>query len=55
MKVYVARRHYDYEGFSIIGIFTDHESAQKCCDSDEQWGDSHDVDEHELQESFEGK
>lgn len=64
MKVYVAERHYDYEGFTIIGIFTTKEAAQACCDNDfipvresefpqqkRKRGDSYEVEEHELQES----
>lgn len=64
MKVFVAQRHYDYEGFAIIGIFTTKEAAQACCDNDflprhksefpqeqRKMGDSYDVEEHELQES----
>lgn len=55
MKVYVAKREYDYEGFTIIGIFTTQQEAQECCDND--WninrtsknGDSHDIEEHEIQ------
>lgn len=65
MKLYVAQRHYDYEGFEIIGIFTDRAAAQLCCDSDcnpadkglpLEWqrklGDAHTVEEHELQYSY---
>jgi hypothetical protein len=60
MKVFVAQRNYDYEGFAIIGIFTTKEAAQACCDNDfsprhkkelRKMGDSYDVEEHELQES----
>ena len=64
MKVFVARRHYDYEGFTIIGIFTTEEAAQASCDNDfvpvrkgefpqqkRKQGDSYDVEEHEVQES----
>lgn len=64
MKVFVAQRHYDYEGFTIIGIFTTKEAAQACCDNDfspvrksefpqqkTKLGDSYDVEEHEVQES----
>ena len=56
MKVFVAKREYDYEGFVIIGIFTTKESAEICCKNDFNinrtilLGDSHNVEEHELQE-----
>ena len=35
MKVYVAERVFDYEGFEIIGIFKSYEAAQKTCDADQ--------------------
>ena len=53
MKVYVAERGYDYEGFTILGIFSTREKAQEACDND-KWedgrkrGDSYDIEEFEI-------
>jgi len=53
MKVYVAERHVDYEGFTIIGVFTTKELAENANTSD-TWengrlrGDFHKVAEFEL-------
>lgn len=56
MKVYTAHREYDYEGFEIIGAFTTKEAAEECCKKDidrngRVRGDSHDIEEHELQDT----
>jgi hypothetical protein len=51
MKIYTAQRNYDCEGFDIIGVFTTEKSAQECCRDDAGKGDSHEVEEHELQDT----
>jgi len=33
MKVYTAEKHWDYEGFEILGIFISEREAKKCCDN----------------------
>ena len=53
MKIYVAEREYDYEGFTIIGVFSTKEKAQEACDNDKdkdgiKRGDSHNVEEFEI-------
>lgn len=40
--VYVAECCYDYEGFSIIGIYSTKKKAEKACKKDNN-GDSHEV------------
>jgi hypothetical protein len=63
IKVFVARRNYNYDEFMIIGIFTTKEAAKTCCDNDfypiyksefqqemRKMGYSYDVEEHELKE-----
>lgn len=49
MKVYIAERHYDYEGFTIIGVFTTKKEAKKCCDYDCGCGDEHRVTDYEVE------
>lgn len=34
MKLYVATRHYEYEGFVILGIFSNRDVAQAICEKD---------------------
>jgi hypothetical protein len=61
MKVYVAEREYDYEGFTILGVFSTREAAQAVCDADirppgsyragEPKGDGHAIEEFELDAS----
>ena len=57
MKVYVAERAYNYEGFTILGIFSTREAAQEVCDNDtfstpnlcnRLRGDSYTIEEHEV-------
>jgi hypothetical protein len=36
MKVYVAKRELDYEGFAIIGIYSNYEAAQAACEADRE-------------------
>jgi hypothetical protein len=59
VKLYVAERGYDYEGFTIIGIFSTREAAEAACENDRRpptdryspgvsRGDSHSVEEFEL-------
>lgn len=53
MKLYTAERHYDYEGFVILGIFSARNVAEAACE-DDRWpdgdrrGDSHEVNEFTL-------
>lgn len=53
MKAFVAERNYDYEGFTIIGVFSTRDAAQKACDNDRDEtgrlnGDSHEVEEFDF-------
>lgn len=49
MKVYVAKRGYNREGFMIIGIYTTESAAKKACRMDtNNVGDYHDIEEFEL-------
>ena len=53
MKVYIAERCFDYEGFTIIGVFKTRDAAQKACDNDRDKtgrknGDSHEVEEFDC-------
>jgi hypothetical protein len=32
MKLYVAQRQYDYEGFDILGIFSNKDVAERTCE-----------------------
>ena len=53
MKIYIAERSFDYEGFTIIGVFNTQKAAQKACDNDRDKkgrinGDSHDVECFDL-------
>lgn len=54
MKVFIAQREYDYEGFVVIGVFDSIEEAEKCCEVDkvnnESFGDSWSVDVFDLNE-----
>lgn len=34
MELFIARRHYDYEGFEILGIFSTLELAEEACEND---------------------
>lgn len=47
MKVYIAKRIYDYEGFDIIGVFSTKEKAQEACDK-KKGGDSRCIEEFEI-------
>jgi hypothetical protein len=54
VKLYIAQRNYDHEGFTVIGIFSTFEKADTACKND-KWpddgrmrGDWHDVGEFEL-------
>ena len=51
MKVFTAERHYDYEGFALIGIFSTREAAQAAIEADQKkrkYGDGWEVNEFEL-------
>ena len=53
MKVYIAERNYDFEGFVIVGAFSTREKAEEACDNDKyedgsQRGDYHTVEEFEI-------
>ncbi len=53
MKVYIAEREYDYEGFTILGVFSTKEKAQAACDNDiredgRKNGNSHEIEEFEI-------
>ncbi len=50
MKLFVAKRHIDYEGFDILGIFSNKDLAQATCEKDEveRSGDSYSVEELTL-------
>ena len=53
MKVYIAERGFDYEGFTIIGVFTTKEKAQEACDNDKfddgrKRGNFNDIEEFEI-------
>lgn len=48
MKVYVAERVYDGDGFFIIGVFSTKEKAQAECDADDSACDSYDIEEFEI-------
>lgn len=53
MKVYIAEREYDHEGFTILGAFSTMEKAQEACDNDKykdggKRGDSHNIEEFEI-------
>lgn len=59
MKIYVAERVADHEGFEIIGLFSTRAAAQAACDADVYdprvplWtgkprGDSYEIEEFEL-------
>jgi len=50
MKVYTAHRGYDYEGFTIIGVFSKREDAENCCQKD-KYGDYWEVEGHEVDET----
>jgi len=52
MKVYVAKRNYDYEGFEIIGVYTERDLAEMACKDDSQYGDSHDIEELMIDEYY---
>jgi len=45
IKVYVAERGCDYEGFSIIGIFETRKEAQSACD-EARGGDFYEIEEY---------
>lgn len=53
MKVYIAKRHYDYrKGFTIIGVYETEEAAEKACSADEEGdtvGDSWEVKDFEVE------
>lgn len=61
MKVYVAERVYDYEGFDIIGLFASRVEAQAACDNDyrpdgkKKNGDFYEIEEFDLTLESEGK
>lgn len=58
MKLYVAERHYDYEGFQILGVYSTKSLAESACDKDvrpagdymggQPRGDGHSVEEFTL-------
>jgi hypothetical protein len=50
MKIYTAERHYDYEGFTILGVFSTAEAAKAACEKDKDRGDDHEVNEYTLDE-----
>lgn len=47
MVVYVAKRHWDYEGFDIIGVFSNEKDANDKCLKDMR-GDYHSVECHSV-------
>lgn len=54
MKIYIAERHNDYEGFDILGIFIKKEDAETCCSEDVDnkglpKGDEYEVTKHKVQ------
>ena len=52
MKVYIAQAHYDYEGFSIIGVYATKEAAELAVEEKRRSGgyaDSYEVEEFEVQ------
>ena len=57
MKVYVAERHIDYEGFTILGVFSTKELAENANASD-TWedgrlrGNFYEIEEYELKEKL---
>ncbi len=50
MKVYVAERLIDYEGFQIIEICTTREIAQDACNDNERYCNGYDIEEYELRD-----
>ena len=47
-KLFVIKRHYDYEGFEILGIFDDEEKCNKYFREVEYIGDGLDIEEYVL-------
>ena len=50
MKIYVAERGYNHQGFDIIGLYTTQEGAVIANEFDKDKGDYYDVEEFELKE-----
>lgn len=51
MKLYVAKIHYDYEGYGIVGIFSTREEAEDSFKNPDLYsGDDRTVDEYVLGE-----
>lgn len=52
MKVYILQAHIEYEGFNIIGVFTDFDDAQAMkfkLEKENDWVDWYDITAHELE------
>ncbi|MGB5217368.1 MAG: hypothetical protein WBN66_03620 [Smithella sp.] len=41
MDVFIAQRHFDYEGFQILGVFELREDAERACKDDADNGNRH--------------
>ncbi len=65
MKLFVAKRNYDYEGFHILGVFSTKEAAQNVIENDflitksefypnqrRMRGDSYDIEEIEVDKLY---
>ena len=49
MKVYIAKRHHDYEGYDILGVCSTKEAAEQRCQADTASdGDGCSVDVYEI-------
>ena len=49
MRVYIAKRHYDYEGYDILGVYSTQEAAEQRCQADTASNsDGHSVNEYEI-------
>lgn len=49
MKVYVTKGGYDYEGFNILGIYSERDKAQSRADEMEDRYDYTEVTEYDVQ------
>jgi hypothetical protein len=49
-KLFVVKRHYDYEGYDVIGIFNNEEMANNIYDNMKYRGDGMSVDSYILNE-----
>ena len=52
MKVYIVKICYDYEGYTIAGVFNSRPAADACATRNQHLGDSVDVDAHNVRTSI---